>query len=133
MNCSDKSRRTLGEALRTANLSPEAMAFLSPGSAEPMAQPLSPTIPPPSAPVAWPMPSPAPECAPNPRVVESPPAPSPATGALVSMTFRVPVEIPSALVRASAERKVRKQRPFTQQEIVAEAVQQWLKANGFMA
>jgi len=49
------------------------------------------------------------------------------------MTFRVPAEIPSALVRASAERKVRKQRPFTHQEIVAEALQQWLKANGFLA
>ena len=133
MNCSDKTRRTLGEALRTANLSPEAKAFLSPGSPEPLAKPCSPAIPVPSIPVTPSAPTPAPEFAPPSRVLESQPAPLPGTGALVSMTFRVPAEIPSALVRASAERKVRRQRPFTQQEIVAEAVQQWLRSNGFLA
>ena len=42
------------------------------------------------------------------------------------------IEIPNALVRASAERKVKRQKPFTQQEIVAEAVTQWLRKNGFL-
>lgn len=54
-----------------------------------------------------------------------------ALNALVSMTFRVPTEIPSSLVRASADRKARRVRPYTQQEIVAEALAQWLKRNGY--
>lgn len=53
------------------------------------------------------------------------------SNALVSMTFRVPAELPSALVRASADRKAKRIRPFTQQEIVAEALGQWLKRNGY--
>ena len=51
---------------------------------------------------------------------------------LVSMTFRLSADLPAALVRASADRKVRQQQPSTQQAIVAEAVQQWLRAQGFL-
>ena len=40
--------------------------------------------------------------------------------------------LPAALVRASADRKVRKQKPFAQQDIVAAAVRQWLRAHGFL-
>jgi hypothetical protein len=54
-----------------------------------------------------------------------------ASNALVSMTFRVPSDLPSALVRASADRKAKRIRPFTQQEIVADALGQWLKRNGY--
>jgi hypothetical protein len=45
------------------------------------------------------------------------------------MTFRLPSNIPGALLQASAERKIKKIRPYTQQEIVAEAVSDWLKKN----
>ena len=51
---------------------------------------------------------------------------------LVSMTFRLSADLPAALVRASADRKVRQQQPSPQQAIVAEAVQQWLRAQGFL-
>jgi len=50
----------------------------------------------------------------------------------VSMTFRMPPEIPQGLLRASADRKIKKIRPFTQQEIVSEALSQWLKKQGFL-
>lgn len=49
----------------------------------------------------------------------------------VTMTFRVPPEIPQGLLRASADRKIKKVRPFTQQEIVSEALSQWLRKNGY--
>ena len=55
----------------------------------------------------------------------------PSTEALVSMTFRIPASVPTALLRASSERKIRRERPFTQQEIVTEALGQWLNRNGF--
>lgn len=48
---------------------------------------------------------------------------------LVSITFRVPAQLPAALLRVSADRKARRIRPFTQQEIMAEALEQWLKRN----
>lgn len=55
-----------------------------------------------------------------------------ATPSFVSMTFRVPPEIPEGLLRASMERKLKKVRPATQQEIVAEALSEWLKRNGYL-
>lgn len=48
------------------------------------------------------------------------------------MTVRVPTRIPAALLKAASERKLKKARPFTQQDIVAEALQNWLQENGYM-
>jgi len=48
------------------------------------------------------------------------------------MTFRIPADLPAALLRASVEQKVRRAKPATQQEIVADALKRWLKANGFL-
>jgi hypothetical protein len=57
-----------------------------------------------------------------------------ATGhAFVPMTFRVPSAILAGLLRACADRKIKKTRPYTQQQIVAEALTQWLKGNGYLA
>jgi hypothetical protein len=53
-------------------------------------------------------------------------------GGTVSLSVRVPFEIPDALVRGSADRKVKRQRPFTQQDITVEAVSQWLKKYGYL-
>ena len=44
----------------------------------------------------------------------------------VSMTFRLPADLPSRLIQISAERKVRREAPFSQQDIVAEALRDWL-------
>ena len=52
-------------------------------------------------------------------------------GASVSLSIRVPSNIPDALVRASADRKIKRQRPFTQQDIAIEALTQWLSKNGY--
>lgn len=51
---------------------------------------------------------------------------------LISMSFRLPAEIPAALVRASADRKVRLERPYTQQEIVGAALMDRLTVNGYL-
>lgn len=47
------------------------------------------------------------------------------------MTFRVPATIPPALLKASSERKIKQIQPFTQQDIVAEALTAWLQKNGY--
>ena len=44
----------------------------------------------------------------------------------VSMTFRLPADLPGILVQVSAARKVRRQSPFSQQDIVAQALREWL-------
>ena len=54
-----------------------------------------------------------------------------AMGGFVSASFRLPLEIPNALLRAAVDRKVKRQSPFTQQDIVAEALWQWLRKNGY--
>src|SRR5205085_10333528 len=45
----------------------------------------------------------------------------------VSMTFRLPSELSARLLRVSLDRKLRRQKPFTQQDIVAEALGLWFK------
>ena len=51
--------------------------------------------------------------------------------AFASMTVRLPADIPPKLLRAATDRKIAKQRPFTQQEIAAEALAQWLRKYGY--
>lgn len=55
------------------------------------------------------------------------------TVTFVSVNYRLPSHIPGALSKASAERKFEKVYPATQQEIVAVAVTDWLKKNGYLS
>ena len=47
----------------------------------------------------------------------------------VRMTFRLPVEIANGVIGASAERKKRRVGACCQQDIVTEALAEWLKRN----
>lgn len=92
MDYSDKSRRTMSEALKTRSLNEDEVAFVQ-------GAPLRP-----ATPIA-------------------------AVGVVpgsVSMTFRLPADLAVRLIRTATERKLNRQRPFTQQEIVTEAVLAWL-------
>jgi len=51
-------------------------------------------------------------------------------GATVSMTFRLPADLPAQLIRTSAERRVQRKHPSSQRAIVAEALREWLKRQG---
>src|SRR5262245_53940971 len=142
-------RRSMSQALQTANLPDEALAFVKEGTPKPKAQnPQLSTVPPsdekpsvPSPPMKSEPASPAGEEAAESesspsgeRARQTRPKPREKTdegsvggSGFVSMTFRLPSEIPPSLLRASSERKIKKLRPFTQQEIVAEALSQWLR------
>ena len=61
--------------------------------------------------------------------IEPPPAPTIAIPGTVSMTFRLPSELSTRLIRTSVERKLKRQRPFSQQDIIADALAQWLDKN----
>jgi hypothetical protein len=52
--------------------------------------------------------------------------------AIVSMTFRLPAPLAGQLVGVATERKLQRERPFTQQDIVCEALHQWFMRNGYV-
>jgi len=127
----NQNRRTMSQALQTAKLSEAALAFIHEGTARasvaPMTTvngaertevPVATTIAPTDHKAASP---------PSNALGEPSPAP-PVPSGPVSMTFRLPAEIPAGLIRASADRKLRRQPPCTQQDIVAEALTSWLNS-----
>lgn len=129
----DKNRRSMSEALQTVKLNDEAVAFVT-GTAMPPnstsgtaeSQPV-----PVAAAVAK---TPTNPCSSGVQPNASPitPAgdlPGPVQGT-VSMTFRLPADLSARLIRVSAERKVRRERPFSQQDMVTEALFDWLRQHG---
>src|ERR1017187_5240756 len=119
MDCSDKPRRTLSAALQTRELSDEALAFVN-GTGNNGAKPITPANNS-SVPRATPPANGVPIA--SPTVLEVP------SSGTVSMTFRLPSELSSRLIRASVERKLKRERPFSQQDIITQALAQWLERN----
>ena len=117
MDYSGRTRRTMGEALMTEGFSRDALAFVS---GEASTSPTPPVVP---------------------TRLETPPRrrTSPATNrparrgtnaaiaydSMVSMTFRLPADLPNRLIQASAERRLLRKSPSSQQAIVAEALRDW--------
>jgi hypothetical protein len=123
----------MSEVLRMGELPPEAGSFLKAGRLTPTVERVpsgekhaegNGTTPSPvanSAPV---------EAAP-PRSIREKPVAAPMTPTLVSMTFRLPADIPAGLIRAAADQKLKQVAPCSQQDIVAEALTQWLRKHGY--
>lgn len=135
MDSSDKNRKTLTEALRTTKLSDDALAFVTGTAAPPPpAQPLGFTAESPSpTPTASPTTNPPPaEVHQNHMPTLTAPQHPVVIPAIVSMTFRLPASLVARLARVAAERKLRRERPFHQQDIVAEALTQWLRQHGVL-
>ena len=119
MECSDKPRRTLSAALQTRELSDEGLAFVN-GAVTNGKKPIAP-----ANEVCVPRATPPVNGVPiaSPTVLEVP------SSGTVSMTFRLPSELSSRLMRASVERKLKRERPFSQQDIITQALAQWLARN----
>jgi hypothetical protein len=119
----------MSAALQPPSVPPEAIAIIQQGAAKPL------TPNPGNAVDSAKVPAAA-----EPKPVEAPQQPvkksagkerGTETAGLVSVNFRLPATIPPALLRASSDRKIKKVQPFTQQDIVAEALTDWLKKNGY--
>ena len=116
------------DALQTSNLPPAAIALIKEGSPKPQTQAaVLPDVDTPKPvlavkPVTEPAPLPKPKA-------QKEREKTPETAALVSVNFRLPAHLPSALLKISSERKLKKIRPYTQQDIIAEAITEWLKKN----
>ncbi len=62
---------------------------------------------------------------------EQPPVPPPVNKARITLTVRLEPEVAAALAQAAVMRKIQQRLPYTQQDIVGEALKQWLRAAGF--
>jgi hypothetical protein len=69
----------------------------------------------------------------RPDLIFAPPAPSPATvKTLVGLTTRVDLQVNEALFRVSMERRMQRLEQSTIQNIVGEALSEWLKKGGYL-
>ncbi len=122
------NRRPLSAALQTPDLSAAALDFVKGTptwtSSEPMAVATA-------APVAEVKEPPSSTNGVKPRLPSSNEVE--AEAGLVSLTVRVPRIVPPGLLLASVDRKLKRQRPWTQQELVAEALTQWLQQHGYLS
>lgn len=135
------NRRPMSAALKTPELSAEALQLIKQGTPEPLAKTLAPvaTGPRMEEPVKPPQIAPRPDKSLTTPVVErsrslakSEPEGSPLVG-MVHLSVRLPAEIPNAVLRASLDRKLKRIKPWTQQEIVTEALMAWLKKNNYLS
>ena len=104
-----KSRRPMNAALETVELPAEALSLIRQGTPQPQIA----------------------QAAPPPEPKRPKPEPMPNAG-LAFLSFRLPPEIAQALLTASLDRKLKRLRPWTQQEIAAEAISTWLRKQGYL-
>jgi hypothetical protein len=120
----------MSAALQTGKLNEEALTFLNGGNPRPAAE-ASPTVPAPAQPaVAVEETSPA---RPDLRALQVEEFAAEPEASLVALTVRVARTVPPGLLLASVDRKLKRLRPWTQQEIVTEAIHLWLKNHGYLS
>ena len=131
------ARRPMSAALRTADpLTPEAMAFIKEGT--PKSKTERPVLasaplneePQFAASVAEP-PSLESSKTSQSRVSEDREEAPALVAGLVGLSIRVRGVLQTSLLQAAFDRKLKRQRPWTQQEIAAEAISLWLKKHGY--
>lgn len=142
-------RRSMTAALQSAaDLPPEAIALIKAGTPKPLsvtapAVSEAPEPPPPATmpPVAEPSVETLGEVEPvefaplqrrpRGRPKGSVSRPVETLGRLVGTSYRLPEDLVFRVMKASAERKIRKIQPWSQQDIVAEALNAWLQSAGY--
>ena len=121
-------RKSLIEAV-----SPEARDFIEAGTPKPQFVQTQPDKP---EGEASPAPNPEPPKTIDPAENKQIPAPVPVvhqradeipSPVLVPQTFRLPQRLVDDLARAAFERKIKRRKPWSQQDIVAEAIKEWLR------
>jgi len=134
MDYSDKARRPMSEALRTAKLAEDALNFLAGPAGQPPTAPMHAVVQQQASASVDALPAPNPPAPlPHPTIMltKSSPHLAVVVPAIVSMTFRLPASLTARLARVAAERKLQRERPFSQQDIVAVALDDWLQQNGY--
>ena len=121
--------RTMAEALKQPAMPPEALAIIAQGSPKPQTQNSTVLV---DSAKTQPTPAPTPAAEPERLAKSKAEKGREATNpVIVTATFRLPAIIPATLLKVSLERKMKNIHPFTQQDIVAEALTAWLQKNGY--
>ncbi|MEO6033949.1 MAG: hypothetical protein ABIQ35_01710 [Verrucomicrobiota bacterium] len=131
----------MSAALQTVELSPEAVALIKEGTPKPRAAGVTLA----ATPVKADEVELSTELEKANNAYAEPPSPSrkktsiakesaaPLLVSTVHTSFRLAPEIPSALLRASLDRKLQRIKPWTQQDIAAEALTLWLTRHGYLS
>jgi len=124
----------MGAALKTVELSPEAISLIQAGTPKPQVdKPLIAQGEERSVGAVAAGEAASSHRAETPKAMRRPlPQEAVPFGGLAHLSVRLPADLPHILLRASMERKLAREEPWTQQEIVAEALMQWLKKHGFL-
>ena len=117
-----ETRRPMSAALKTVELPPEALSMIKEGTLQPKVE--KPVLVPPNAKEVE-----ADEPSKRPARKNEP---EPVSEGLAFLSCRLPHHVAQVLLRASLERKLQRMRPWTQQEIMAEALTGWLRKQGFL-
>ena len=126
-------RRSLGDAL-----TPDEQAFMEHGTAKKPKQKQKPEPKPKKRKEKTTMPQPALKedfavAAPQlPAIAHPLPQVPPITVGLVNLTTRIDPALSAALLRASMDRRIERRERATVQDIVAEALNEWLKKAGYL-
>jgi hypothetical protein len=142
-------RRSMTAAIQSAvDLPPEAIALIKAGTPKPLSTNIVVAPPAPELTAAVPVPELTEPRLESPLQVEpgqsvpfqrkprgrpkgSVSRPVETVGRLVGTSYRLPEDLVFRVMKASAERKIGKIQPWAQQDIVAEALNAWLKSAGY--
>jgi len=129
----DKTRRTMSDGLQMGKLTEEALDFVKGTAAKPTMTPtpVSPPEPPPTSFVPPVNPSVS-DLYQNRLSTELCGDDSVVVPGILSVSFRLPASLATQLARVSATRKLKRRRPFSQQDIVAEALRAWFHRHGYL-
>lgn len=121
------NRRSMSAAISIAD--PEIKEFLKAGVPAPKtARPKSGDAPPSSEPSDPPLTAEKPKSAAKPVATRAEERPE----AAVPVTYRLPERLVKAMIAASAERKIEKNKPWTQQDMAAQAIEEWLRKHNYL-
>lgn len=121
-------RKSLADTLQTVDLPPEALAVIKEGSVRSIEARRMPLV-------SEPIPEASNVQAPQisrvrpPKVVDIPE--DAVKRGLVPLSVRIQADLSDFLLRVAFERKLQRKEPYSQQDIVTEAVTQWLRKHGY--
>lgn len=117
-------RRSLSQSLPMADLPAEAWDLIKQGSPQPVAEPRKT--------VELPKPRPSPVKAVRDPIEAQEEGEGVKARGLVPLSVRVQSDLADKLLKVAFERKMQRKAPFSQQDIVTQAVTQWLRKGGYL-
>ncbi len=123
-------RRSMTAALKTVELPAEAVALIKEGTPKPQTLRKEAVIE--AEPESRDESKTRPRVAPNRKDLRSQSVPQQDDSPRAFVSFRLPALVADALLRASMDRRLNRERPWAQQDLVSAALSVWLKKEGYL-